>query len=331
MKISVVIPALNAALYLPQLLHCIELQSVRPVEIIIVDSSADFRTAAVPADWRGSVPLVYHWLEFAFPGHARNVGAGLARGDWIAFLDCRTFPDTGWLEKSAEVARQSGADLVSALRTSSADSRFKQTLLAATYGNAAVLSLAGSMVRKDLFIGTGGFIPSARAGEDVEWLDRVLRLGVRRAVAETPLLRYEGFPATLSEAVEKWYVYALSNSSIDVRNCQKLLYGIFFFFLSLFVVRSWNALLAHWNRDDLLYVPNITKLFLVCLFAVYLVSRGMIRPIRMRVTASFLFPFRWLEVALVCLCLDLAKAPGLISGAGVLFLKRFATLLRKPA
>lgn len=45
--ISVVIPALNAAPYLPDLLRFVERQTVTPREIVIVDSSPDSGTEEI--------------------------------------------------------------------------------------------------------------------------------------------------------------------------------------------------------------------------------------------------------------------------------------------
>src|SRR5205814_859436 len=74
MQISVVIPALDAEQYLPELLRGIEAQTLSPDEIVIVDSSPSGRTADLVESWMGQIPIVFKRVNFAYPGHARNIG-----------------------------------------------------------------------------------------------------------------------------------------------------------------------------------------------------------------------------------------------------------------
>lgn len=153
---------------------------------------------------------------------------------------------------------------------------------------------------------------------------------VRTACVEAPVLCYHGFPDTLGGALRKWYRYTVSNAGIDVLNIQKVAYSMLLFLALLFIYK-WNELFAHWNEESFWYVPNITKLFVLSLFVSYAVYRGIFRPLRRKVELSFLLPFRWLEVCFVCLCLDLAKAPGLLLGAQILLLKKISPRLYREA
>ena len=320
-NISVVIPALNAECYLPALLKSIEAQTLLPKEIIIVDSSPSNRTVEIIEQWQGGIPIIYHKVDFAYPGHARNIGVKLANGEWIAFIDCRTIPDCDWLEISASTALHSGAEFVEALRLSEADTHFKQILCAATYGCDAARSLAGSIVLKRVFEQSGGFIPDVRAGEDLEWMHRLQSLGVNISRVHSPTIRYNGFLESLGGAVKKWYIYAIANAGIEVGNNQKKLYILILCMLFL-IAYKWNAIFARWDINSIYYIPNITKLFLLFSFFGYVLYRGIIRPLHVKVKLSFLLPWRWLEIIFVGLCLDLAKAPGLIWGAILLLIRR---------
>lgn len=324
--ISVVIPALNAEEYLPALLKSIEAQTLLPKEIVIIDSSRTDRTAEIVETWKGIVPVNYHKVDFAYPGHARNIGVTLARYNWIAFIDCRTIPDTDWLERCSATALRNEADFVSGIFVSAADSHFKHIVLAATFGNVGVRSLPGSLILKRVFEDTGGFLTYTRAGEDIEWRNRLATGGVRMAYLETPVLRYEGLPSSLGSAICKWYEYAISNARINVQTQQKLIYGAIFMLLLLIFVYKWNYIFARWNEDSVFYIPNITKIFLASVFVFYSVYRSVVRPLNKKVKLSFLFPLRWLQVLFVGLCLDIAKAPGLLLGACVLARKYWRQL-----
>lgn len=330
MEITVVVPALDAAGYLPRLLQHIEQQTLSPREIVIVDSSRDRATEEVVRGWQGAVPIVYHRLAFAYPGHARNAGVALAAGQWIAFLDCRTIPERNWLETCVTLVRERGVDFVPGLFTTEADSHFKRILLAATYGNVSVTSLPGALVRKRLFDQSGGFVPGARAGEDVEWLARLAGLGVRKGLVSHPLLTYEGLPSSLGAAIRKWYVYAVANRHVNIRIYQKFLYGTLLFSTSLLFIYNWNSLFAHWKESSVFYVPNITKLFLAVVCLAYCASHGFIKPLRKKVDPSFLLPFNWLLIVGVRICLDLAKAPGMSIGAVLQLRNQLLSLCKLP-
>lgn len=320
-NISVVIPGLNAEAYLPALLKSIEAQTLLPKEIVIIDSSPSNRMADIIEKWKGPIPIGYERVDFAYPGHARNIGVKLAKSEWIAFIDCRTIPDCDWLKISASKAEQSGAEFVGALRISDADTNFKQILRAATYGCDTARTLAGSIVLKRVFEQSGGFMPDVRAGEDLEWMGRLQSLGVKISRLNSPTIRYNGFDESLLEAVKKWYTYAIANADVEIRKNQKYMYLLGFIYFILFFVWKWNAIFAKWDETSIYYVPNITKMFIVFLFASYSLYRGIVRPLQVKVKLSFLLPWRWLEVGFVGLCLDLAKAPGLIWGA-IRLLKR---------
>ena len=319
-NISVVIPAFQAEKYLPVLLEKIQAQTLLPKEIVVVDSSPSDSTANLLGKWVGPIPIIYRQVGFSYPGHARNIGAGLASCEWLAFLDCRTRPNSDWLEISTSVARKHGVELVEALCVSEADTSFKKILLAATYGREMMRTLPGSLIKAKAFEKSGGFLPLIRAGEDLEWMQRVKALGIRSASVRVATIRYDGFAGSLWEAIKKWYTYAIANSAIDVRNNQKKIYFLAFVLLMIGIVYRWNFVFAVLSMNEF-YIPNITKIFVSFLFIAYVIYRGIIRPRQVQVAWSYLLPWRWVAVSFVGLCLDTAKAPGLLLGA-VLLLKR---------
>ena len=68
-------------------------------------------------------------------------------------------------------------------------------------------------------------------------------------------------------------------------------------------------------EDAVLYVPHITKLYVGSLILVSVLYRGIILPLKRKVEPGFLFPFRWIQIGLLGLSLDLIKAPGYLVGA----------------
>ena len=80
-------------------------------------------------------------------------------------------------------------------------------------------------------------------------------------------------------------------------------------------VFNWNAVIAGWVEDAVLYVPHITKIYVGGLVLASILYRGFLLPIKRKVKPSYLFPFRWIHVGLIGLSLDLVKAPGYVLGA----------------
>ncbi len=320
-SISVVIPALNAEDYLPLVLSALESQILKPEEIVIVDSGQSRGVEMIVKSWSGQVPITFKKVDFAFPGHARNIGVGLAKSEWIAFIDCRTIPNADWLERAVEVIDREGVAFVGGLCVSGADTAFKENLRAATYGCGAINTMVGSVFLKRVFIESGGFLANVRAGEDSEWLQRIAAAKIRIGNIDSPTITYTGLVSSLPEAIKKWCVNNLAISDVEVKNRQKNVYLLVFALLTFLIVYNWNAMLAPGNDGGQFYLPNVTKIFVGSFLLAYLIYRGILKPLQVKVSAKFLFPFRWGQVAFVGLCLDMAKAPGLVLGA-ILLLKR---------
>ncbi len=83
MRISVVIPTFNAAAFVVEAVQSVLAQSLRPLEIIVVDDGSTDDTA----ERLQSLPITLIQQANAGVAMARNAGIHAARGDAIAFLD----------------------------------------------------------------------------------------------------------------------------------------------------------------------------------------------------------------------------------------------------
>lgn len=103
LNVSVVIPHYNSVDSLLEAVSSAEGQTVKPLEIIVVDdrSNEDVqRRLANISISSGSVPVFVIYLENNLgPGSARNAGIDRAAGDYIAFLDS----DDKWLPNKLEL------------------------------------------------------------------------------------------------------------------------------------------------------------------------------------------------------------------------------------
>jgi len=96
-SISVVIPAYNAAKFLPRAIDSVLAQTRKAHEIIVVDDGSSDNTPEIAARYAGSVRFIRQ--ANAGASVARNTGIEAATGDWIAFLDA----DDEWLPTKLEM------------------------------------------------------------------------------------------------------------------------------------------------------------------------------------------------------------------------------------
>ncbi|AFK22091.1 glycosyltransferase family 2 protein [Pyrococcus sp. ST04] len=92
--VSVIIPTYNRAHDLKRCLESLLAQTLKPLEVIIVDDSSNDDTLNLVAQMRGSfhrrgIPLKYIKTRSKFKSltRARNIGSKLAKGDILLFLD----------------------------------------------------------------------------------------------------------------------------------------------------------------------------------------------------------------------------------------------------
>lgn len=101
MNTSVVIPALNAERYLPELIRAIRSQKPAPPgEILVLDSGSTDRTRAIAESFEGVRVIA---IDDFSHGRARNRGAREARGDVAVYLSQDALPaNEEWLTKLLE-------------------------------------------------------------------------------------------------------------------------------------------------------------------------------------------------------------------------------------
>jgi glycosyltransferase involved in cell wall biosynthesis len=88
--VSVVVPAFNAAAYLGAALDSLRAQTVRELEIIVIDDGSSDDTAAVARRHASEDPrvcVISRETPSGRPASARNAGLRVARGKYIALLD----------------------------------------------------------------------------------------------------------------------------------------------------------------------------------------------------------------------------------------------------
>lgn len=104
-KISVIIPAYNAADYILNALQSVYQQTEPVYEIIVIDDGSKDATFRIVTDYveRNNLHnLLVIQQKNGGPSRARNLGASLAKGNYLAFLDS----DDIWLPEKIEVQKE---------------------------------------------------------------------------------------------------------------------------------------------------------------------------------------------------------------------------------
>ena len=113
-RVSVIIPAFNAASTIERAIASARLQTEERLEIIVVDDASSDQTPAIVAEAAKSdarIKLLRQPVN-AGPAAARNRGIAAAKGDWIALLDADDSYLPERLAKLLDLADRVGADMV---------------------------------------------------------------------------------------------------------------------------------------------------------------------------------------------------------------------------
>ncbi|RPF74847.1 MAG: glycosyltransferase [Rickettsiales bacterium TMED289] len=315
-SVSIVIPVSGGVQFLHELIQAIKLQTYTPSEIIFIISRVDdYEKISSILSSETELNIFFKVIDPAYPGKARNIGAKMSSSKWLAFLDLRTVPCPEWLEKMICGAILNDAQFVGAKMICSSDSSFTEYLKAATFGNSSAPCLPGSIVLNETFKNTRGFLANVRAGEDWEWIKRITK-NVRSSWTEQIVISYKGLPSNLYDTTKKWLRYSIENSKVNILFKEKFFYvSLIFIFFAIFLYR-WNHIISGdtWDINNPLFIPNLNKIFWFILISLYILFRGIIKPLKNNTSLHFLLPYKWFLIAILGAIIDITKAPGRILG-----------------
>lgn len=113
-KVSVLMPAHNAAEFIAGAMRSALDQTLRDIELIVIDDASTDNTAEVAMRAAGGDPrfVLLRCPANIGPGPARNLGIDHASGEWIALLDADDSFAPERLESMVRLAQERGADMV---------------------------------------------------------------------------------------------------------------------------------------------------------------------------------------------------------------------------
>jgi len=220
MKLSVIIPTLNEALYLPLTLKKVRENYVRgePHEIIVSDSGSGDGSPEIAL--RYGVKVVE--LDRSSPGRAvaLNKGAASATGDVFFFLDADSIPPPGYdefIEQALRNAAAVGGAFEFSLDGEGFGFRLVELLNRIRYrARKRFYGDQGIFVRADVFNEAGGY-PDMRILEAAHFCKTLSRVGklilVKRKVKTSPRRFVRGgVYHVLAEDVKIWFLDLLKIS-----------------------------------------------------------------------------------------------------------------------
>ncbi|NLL38517.1 MAG: glycosyltransferase [Clostridiales bacterium] len=112
-KVSIIIPSLNTAPYIPQCLESAVAQTLSEIEIICVDAGSTDGTFEILEDFakKDNRIKLLHSKRKSY-GYQVNMGLKTAKGNYIAILEADDFVDTDMYEQLFQIAEENNADFV---------------------------------------------------------------------------------------------------------------------------------------------------------------------------------------------------------------------------
>ncbi len=214
-RVSVIVPAYNAAATIAGTVESVFAQTFRDFELIVVDDGSTDRTREILAGFGDRVRLIEQHNNG--PAAARNAGARLAAGEYLAFLDADDLWRPTMLARAvAELDADSSATLVF-FNASVADSEGVElgtSLIGKEFDHAPSLNElltqlwpimpSAAVVRRSAYEKCGGYRDELKGAsfrfEDVDFWIRMREQGPFLYIAE-PLVvwRFAWFPKKLKK------------------------------------------------------------------------------------------------------------------------------------
>lgn len=284
-SISIILPALNDIQSFKLQIQALVNQTIQPKEIIIIDSSSDEQIQEYINGLNNTDIIKYHRAGYAYkfdryfrliinkltflsrffpiksvrlyPSEASNLGAKIASGEILAFIDMSTAPSQNWLEKSLQLLKGE-TEVVFGSTKYQSSSFIQRCIHFSTFGAYAHESNPGTLIYKSSFE-KNQMHEGVRAGADLEWRARV-KSDCRWEILREPTLKYNSLSNSLFQFLKKMFVYQLHSAVLQIQVNTKDVVTFFLLILATLVISRWNFLVG-W--ESMFYIPHITKISLL--------------------------------------------------------------------
>ena len=108
MKISIIIPAYNAAKYIKRCVMSLKNQTYKNIEIIVINDGSTDNTLDIIND----LDIIVIDKENGGVSSARNMGLDRCTGDYIIFVDADDYVEKNYLEDIVNVINEYNYDII---------------------------------------------------------------------------------------------------------------------------------------------------------------------------------------------------------------------------
>ena len=128
-KVSVIVPSYNSEKYIEKCLNSLVRQTLKEIEIIVVDDGSIDNTVKIVEDFckkDSRIKLIKQ--EHLMQGAARNNGTAHSSGEYIGFIDSDDWVDLNYFKKLYEAAKRYNSDIALATNVRIGNGKTKKRL-----------------------------------------------------------------------------------------------------------------------------------------------------------------------------------------------------------
>lgn len=220
--ISCIVPCHNCQDYISKTVENLINQTIRPLEIILVNDASTDNTLDVLKQMEVKHPNIIKVIDLETnkgPSYARNFGVENSKGEYIFFLDSDDVAETVLIEKylsRLDELNNSGEDdyilcFSAYIQIDENDEEISDIVRGIQVGPGEILgyqltrnyiSTSGVLIKKDYFLKTGGFNEEIRYSEDWDLWLRLAQYG-GFAYVDEPLVKIRRHGSNLSSKIGK--------------------------------------------------------------------------------------------------------------------------------
>jgi cellulose synthase/poly-beta-1,6-N-acetylglucosamine synthase-like glycosyltransferase len=223
--ISVIVPALNEETVIARCLASLQQQRLPEAcfEVIVVDNGSTDRTREIARNFIGSLSLTVLERSGVRISALRNMGAALAKGEFLAFLDADCVASPHWLQQTVDLLHADDFRIIGAQYRIPASSSW---VARAWYGDlwrlkdGPVSYVPGGdlAISRELFMNLGGFDETIVTSEDTEFCERAAASSVPILAIPSLSVVHLGTPQTLEGFYRKQSWHGVNVHKVFLRD-----------------------------------------------------------------------------------------------------------------
>jgi len=213
-KLSIIIPVYNVAPYIIRCLDSIANQTIKGLEVILVDDHGQDDSIAIAQQYIQEHKLSKSWHIIATPqnsgpGAARNIGIQAAKGEYIAFCDADDWVESTMYEQLYSISVKTNADMAicNAIARKGTTSKIISNPIfqnSKQYLSQFIAYLWTYCFNREWLLKNNIQFPTARSAEDSSFIGMCILIADRIAQTSEPLYHYVIHSDSISHRKHIW-------------------------------------------------------------------------------------------------------------------------------